>query len=118
MLKRDDEAKQNAPKVIKDKIDSQQKRSYSTSARRMAVEVEGLQTTMQGLLEQPPTNEFGRIHGRTYRYNGDKNVKFEWPETTPTTFDHLKRRYDPVVDQVTKSLMRHGKLSLAQKVGS
>lgn len=30
--------------------------------------------------------------------------------------DHLRRRYDPVVDQVTKMLMRDGKLSVAQMV--
>ncbi len=31
---------------------------------------------------------------------------------------HLKHRYDPLVEQVTKLLMRHGKLSVAQRVGS
>ena len=34
-----------------------------------------------------------------------------WPIT-----NHLRRRYDPVVDQVTKMLMRDGKLARAQKV--
>lgn len=43
--------------------------------------------------------------------------KFPLPDIgmIPRT-DHLKRRYDPVVDQMTKSLMIHGKLSVAQKV--
>jgi len=30
--------------------------------------------------------------------------------------DNMKKRYDPVVQQVTRSLMRHGKLSKAQTV--
>lgn len=30
--------------------------------------------------------------------------------------DHFKHRYDPVVEQVTKSLMKHGKLATAQRV--
>jgi hypothetical protein len=49
--------------------------------------------------------------------DGGPGHKFPLPEVAsiPRT-DHLKRRYDPVVDQVTKSLMRSGKLSQAQKV--
>jgi hypothetical protein len=31
--------------------------------------------------------------------------------------DNLKKRYDPVVEQMTKSIMRHGKLAKAQNVG-
>lgn len=43
--------------------------------------------------------------------------KFPLPDLgTISRSDHLKRRYDPIVDQVTKSIMRHGKLSVAQKV--
>lgn len=30
--------------------------------------------------------------------------------------EHLKRRYEPLVDQFTKLLMKDGKLSLAQRV--
>jgi len=43
--------------------------------------------------------------------------KFPLPNVAdiPRT-DHLKRRYDAVVDQVTKSIMRDGKLSRAQAV--
>lgn len=43
--------------------------------------------------------------------------KFPLPDvSTIARTDHLKRRYDTVLDQVTKSLMQHGKLSVAQKV--
>jgi hypothetical protein len=43
--------------------------------------------------------------------------KFALPDiTTMSRHDNLKKRYDPVVDQVMKSLMRHGKLAKAQNV--
>lgn len=43
--------------------------------------------------------------------------KFALPDiTTMSRHDNLKKRYDPVVDQLTKSLMRHGKLAKAQNV--
>jgi hypothetical protein len=43
--------------------------------------------------------------------------KFALPDPdnwSPT--DHLRRRYDPVIDQFTKMIMRDGKLARAQKV--
>lgn len=43
-------------------------------------------------------------------------LKFEAP-TLPLPKDgHVKHRYDPVVEQVTNLLMRHGKKSVAQRV--
>lgn len=44
-----------------------------------------------------------------------EGLKFDVPETLPRS-EHLKHRYDPLLDQFTKMLMRHGKLSAAQKV--
>jgi small subunit ribosomal protein S7 len=44
--------------------------------------------------------------------------KFGLPSLPLPSNTHLKHRYDPVVEQVTKLLMRHGKLSVAQRVGS
>ena len=44
--------------------------------------------------------------------------KFALPDISKMRrHDNMKRRYDPVVEQVTKSLMRHGKLAKAQNVG-
>jgi small subunit ribosomal protein S7 len=44
-------------------------------------------------------------------------LKFEMP-TLPLPKDgHVKHRYDPVLEQVTNLLMRHGKKSVAQRVG-
>lgn len=43
-------------------------------------------------------------------------LKFDMP-TLPLPKDgHVKHRYDPVVEQVTNLLMRHGKKSVAQRV--
>lgn len=108
MLKRDPEAQDKLPEVmkqgVKDTPASSQKRPYSTSARRMAIETEltTFETPMPMSMRYPAAG-FGH--------------KFPLPDVKaiPRT-DHLRRRYDPVVDQVTKSLMRDGKLSQAQKV--
>lgn len=43
--------------------------------------------------------------------------KFVLPDIQGMTkLDNFRKRYDPVVDQVTKSIMKHGKLSKAQSV--
>lgn len=43
-------------------------------------------------------------------------LKFEMPTHPLPKGGHVKRRYDPVVEQVTNLLMRHGKKSVAQRV--
>ena len=43
-------------------------------------------------------------------------VKFGLPELPIPKDGHLKHRYDPVVEQVTKLIMQHGELSIAQRV--
>lgn len=48
--------------------------------------------------------------------DGGLGHKFKLPEMPMPRTEHLKKRYDPVVDQLTKTIMRHGKLSAAQKV--
>lgn len=88
---------------------SGQKRSYSTSARRLA--------TAEMVQSQSQISENGLIQGMEYPDAGPGH-KFPLPDVSDVSrLDHLKRRYDPVVEQVTKSIMRDGKLSIAQKVG-
>ena len=86
------------------KASTSQSRSYSTSAPRSSM---ATQLTPSGN-PKPINMEYP---------DGGPDHKFPLPDVAsiPRT-DHLKRRYDPVVDQVTKSLMRSGKLSQAQKV--
>ena len=80
-------------------------RSFSTSAKRRATDIVVSSAdagTMPVDLQYPDAG-FGH--------------KFALPDiTTMSRHDNLKKRYDPVVDQVTKSLMRHGKLAKAQNV--
>jgi small subunit ribosomal protein S7 len=47
----------------------------------------------------------------------DLGHKYGLPDLPLPPNANLKHRYDPVVDQVTKLLMKHGKLSVAQRVG-
>ena len=90
---------------------SGQKRSYSTSARRL------IEAEMQLQSSQSQISENGMIQGMEYPDAGFGH-KFPLPDVESLSrLDHLKRRYDPVVEQVTKSIMQHGKLSVAQKVG-
>jgi small subunit ribosomal protein S7 len=43
-------------------------------------------------------------------------LKFEMPSLPLPKDGHVKHRYDPVVEQVTNLLMRHGEKSVAQSV--
>lgn len=43
-------------------------------------------------------------------------LKFEMPSLPLPKGSHVKHRDDPVVEQVTNLLMRHGKKSVAQSV--
>lgn len=59
----------------------------------------------------------GTIQGQSYPDAGAGH-KFRLPDLSESSrLDNLRKRYDPVVDQLTKSIMRDGKLSAAQKVG-
>ena len=48
--------------------------------------------------------------------NGGLGHKFGLPDMPLPRTAHFRRRYDAVVEQLTKNLMKHGKLSAAQKV--
>ena len=49
-------------------------------------------------------------------YDEEVGLKFGKLSTLPGKNDHLQKRYPEVIDQVTKLLMRDGKLSKAQRV--
>lgn len=44
--------------------------------------------------------------------------KFPLPELPLPPFSNRKERYDPIVDQVTNLMMKHGRLSAAQRVST
>ncbi|KAI9838361.1 MAG: hypothetical protein M1819_005629 [Sarea resinae] len=97
ILERDKDAQDKAPKVIKEDIKSSTPkgtRSFSTSTRR-------LQELSTISVEDTEVIPFG--------------AKFDIPQLPLPSNSNLKHRYDPVVQQVTNLLMRHGKQSVAQR---
>ena len=109
ILERDKDAQEKAPQVLKDEINQSKaskpsgSRSYSTSARR---------PTEMATVQFHETQAVGL----EYPDAGDGH-KFPLPDLSEwTRKDHIKRRYDPVVEQLTKMIMRDGKLSKAQSV--
>ena len=115
ILERDAEAKEKAPEVMKNNpssnakpninsAGSSQSRSYSTTTRRYT---ELLEVSSSSETGPPPSLEYP---------NGGPGHKFGLPDMPLPRTEHFRRRYDPVVEQLTKSLMRDGKLSAAQKV--
>jgi small subunit ribosomal protein S7 len=106
ILKGDKEAQQHLPKVMQDALKQGNKtpapkgsRSYSTMTTRSS---EGMD---MGLVDFEAASKLPVTPG----------LKFEMP-TLPLPKDgHVKHRYDPVVEQVTNLLMRHGKKSVAQR---
>ncbi|ODH50159.1 hypothetical protein GX48_03715 [Paracoccidioides brasiliensis] len=126
ILKRDKEALKNAPKVLRDQLAGSSSssssssspsgsRSFSTSARLRqftmqempsAAENDASSAVVRSMINPATEEKFEQVKR--------EGLKFDVPETLPRS-DHLKHRYDPLLDQFTKMLMRHGKLSVAQK---
>jgi small subunit ribosomal protein S7 len=115
ILERDAEAKEKAPEVMKNNPNAtvkpntspagvSQSRSYSTTTQRHG---ELLEVSSSSEVGPPPSLEYP---------HGGLGHKFALPDMPLPRTEHFKRRYDPVVEQLTKSLMKHGKLSAAQKV--
>ncbi|KAH3919188.1 hypothetical protein HBI56_100970 [Parastagonospora nodorum] len=105
IVKNDKDAQEKLPKVMKDKLKANANaapkgsRSYSTMTTQTSSQ--GLD---MGLVDVQSAAKLPQIPG----------LKFEMP-TLPLPKDgHVKRRYDPVVEQVTNLLMRHGEKSVAQ----
>ncbi|EEH35933.1 hypothetical protein PAAG_00256 [Paracoccidioides lutzii Pb01] len=124
ILKRDKEALKNAPKVLQDQLAGSSSssssspsgsRSFSTSARLRQLKMQEMPSAAENdasiavvrSMINPATEE-------KFEQVKREGLKFDVPETLPRS-EHLKHRYDPLLDQFTKMLMRHGKLSVAQK---
>lgn len=101
-MERDEESKEKAPEVIKEEMDKIRNSAEHTSfANLLAL----------GQIEAVASGG----HASDVGISGSK---FELPDLPLPSTSNLRHRYDPVVEQVTKLIMRHGKLSVAQKVGS
>ncbi|OAP58217.1 hypothetical protein AYL99_07307 [Fonsecaea erecta] len=125
IFQRDKDAQDKAPQVLKqalkpDSASSNQKapsgtRSFSTATRRNAAGLEAVPSLGGGSLDGLVQFQDTRVVGLEYPEAGFGH-KFGLPDLKPLgKAVNFKRRYDPVVEQVTRSLMRDGKLGRAQK---
>lgn len=112
-MQRDKDALKYAPKVFFQDQNKKGSRSYSTSARLH----QGVTQHPTGGAEDPSVAAvMGMINVATEEaVERHEGLKFDLPAPLPKT-ENVKSRYDPVVEQFTKLLMRDGKLSRAQKV--
>ena len=99
VIKRDKQAQESAPKVMQENQTPKGSRAFSTSSK-----------THQDLaIDVSSTGSHGPSEGQDHIFGIP-------PIPIPSGFN-LKRRYEPIVEQVTKLMMRDGKLSIAQRVG-
>lgn len=106
-MKGDKEAQKNLPKVMQDALKQGNKtpapkgsRSYSTMTTRPNTGLD------MGLVDLEAASKLPLTPG----------LKFEAPTLPLPQGNHVKHRYDPVVEQVTNLLMHHGKKGAAQRV--
>ncbi|KAH8725032.1 ribosomal protein S7 domain-containing protein [Phaeosphaeriaceae sp. PMI808] len=106
IVKGDKSAQEMLPKVMKDKLKAngsaapKGSRSYST----MTTQTGGSNGHGLGLVDIQSATTLPETPG----------LKFEMPILPLPKDGHVKHRYDPVVEQVTNLVMRHGKKSVAQ----
>ncbi|RYN19452.1 hypothetical protein AA0112_g11118 [Alternaria arborescens] len=112
VVKGDKDLQANLPKVMQDKLNSQKpkttpnmapkgSRSYST----MTTQSSGNNSIDMGLVDLQSVSKAPAMPG----------LKFDMPSLPLPKDGHVKHRHDPVVDQVTNLLMRHGKKSVAER---
>lgn len=94
-----------------------QSRSYSTSAQRREGDSMGSVPTISSSGSSLPPSMIKNFKDIPHELAGEGH-KFGMPQKPLLRTDHLKRRYDPVLDQFTKALMRSGKLGFAQRVST
>ncbi|KAH3041166.1 hypothetical protein KXW01_002200 [Aspergillus fumigatus] len=111
ILQRDKDALKHMPKVMQDQLKrSSGNRSFSTFTRRYQPDLQEQEVTdpsvavVANMINQV-NQEVAELH---------PGLKFPAPESLPKT-ENFRERYDPLLEQFTKLLMRDGKLSKAQK---
>ncbi|KAL4886748.1 ribosomal protein S7 domain-containing protein [Aspergillus karnatakaensis] len=124
ILSRDKEAQKHAPKVFQNQVKKgpASSRSFSTSSR-----LGQLESQSQNLPEGDPASDAvsaalvqSMIEQATQHAEGltqpdlDPGLKFPAPETLPKS-ENYRTRYEPLLEQFTKLMMRDGKLAIAQK---
>jgi hypothetical protein len=116
ILRRDKDAMKYAPKVMQGQMSGPEgSRSYSTSAILRQRE----QADATSSQSDPSVSVLANmiVEATQVAVESHSGLKFEMPVTPLPKTEHVKRRYDPLVEQFTKLLLQDGKLSAAQKVG-
>lgn len=117
ILKRQgEEAKEKAPKVMQQGLDKSMKgsRSYSTTTRKRAELQADPQPADDMIMNYQQTGE-GLMNRSSTDLGGEGHI-FGLPALPMPRNMHLRRREDPMVEQVTKLILQSGKLSKAQRV--
>ncbi|KAL4928594.1 putative plasma membrane phosphate transporter Pho87 [Aspergillus undulatus] len=134
LLSRDKEGQKYAPKVFQDQMKNN-KRSFSTSARRYQLENQNQNKPGPDSIPDPAglgagangeagamsdaeqaallENMISQVSRETEDLLPD-GLKYPAPESLPPT-ENFRHRYSDVVEQFTKNLMKDGKLAIAQK---
>ncbi|KAL2822861.1 putative 30S ribosomal protein S7 [Aspergillus granulosus] len=119
ILARDKEAAKHAPKVFQDQIKKAQSgsRSFSTSARRGQLEKqkpsEGANDAAQAAFVQTMIAQVTEEAQAAQRELAP-GLKYPAPATLPRS-ENYRTRYEPLLEQFTKMIMRDGKLGIAEK---
>ena len=103
ILKRDKEGRDKAPEVIKEEMDGNKADSTSFANLLSLGQLESIAAGGHGI--DPVTVD-------------TVGHKYGLPDLPLPKNANFKYRYDPIVAQVTNLLMKDGKLSVAQRVGS
>lgn len=101
------------PKVMRDQF-AGSSRSYSTSARQQQQQMD--QSQNDPSIAAVASMIYNPQQPASAAMQPPEGYKFEPPSMSLPRTENVKRRYDPLVEQFTKLLMRDGKLSHAQKV--
>ncbi|KAF5860761.1 low-affinity phosphate transporter [Aspergillus alliaceus] len=113
ILQRDKEAQKHMPKVMQDQIKSTTgTRSFSTSTRRSQAGLHGQGKSFDEQTAAVMANMISQVNQQAEELH--EGIKFEPVEALPKT-ENFRTRYDSLLEQFTKLLMRDGKLSKAQK---
>lgn len=100
-------------------------RLFSTSAVQRSDSYRDVQRAAEQSLVESSNRLYDEHEDDEFDYEADEDElegvpalghKFALPEMPLPPGSNMKKRYDTLVDQVTKLLMRDGKLSVAQRV--
>jgi small subunit ribosomal protein S7 len=106
ILKRDEEGRDMAPEIIKKEIDGNKADAVETTSFANLLALGQMENIASG------------GHGTDPVAIDTVGHKFGVPELPLPSNANFRYRYDPLVAQVTNLLMKDGKLSVAQRVGS